>query len=207
MRAAAVLDAIRAGARPVFDAAAPASLARTAAACWGHRSRRPNFEELAATVFRGDALSREWAVADAARDRLSETQKRALSDACRAAAGAEKLRGLQVYRRRRPPSFIGGRRSRGATQEADADRRAAVARAAAGDLGALVGWTARVGAAADASPGLVVGVVKRRLLVRYGDGREALLKPLLKPPSARPRLRLRDREAEVPIALLERAGL
>jgi len=37
--------------------------------------------------------------------------------------------------------------------------------------------------------------------------REALLKPLLKPPAARPRLRLRDREAEVPIALLERAGL
>jgi hypothetical protein len=141
-----------------------------------------------------------------ARRRLA---RRELRDAHRLSAGAERLADLQ---------------------QVEAERRGALASAAEGHLAALVGWTIQLpqsfaesparGSAAgglhwgdDEDPpkrdtALVVGVVKKRILVRFEDGHEDLLKPLLKSaPPASGFVRLgRKREEPVPITLLERAG-
>ena len=179
----------RGGARPAFDRTAPGLLARTCAKCWGPRSKRPNFEEVLARVFKGDALALEWTAADAAVAALSGAAKAALRDAPRLSAGAEKLRALQ---------------------DAERGRRAAMESAKGGDLAALVGWRAKLGSAPSGDAGLIIGVVKKKLLVRYESGREALVRPLLKPPPARPRLRYSyrgDRDEGVPLVLVERIAM
>ena len=134
--------------------------------------------------------------------RLSEVAKREMRQSTRLSAGAERLCDLQ---------------------EIEAERRAAMAAASKGDLAALVGWTVKfpgLGGSvsggiqvtdADAPPrdtGLVVGLIKKKLLVRLDDGREELVKPLLKPHASRGFFftRKKDKDEPVPIALVERIG-